>query len=248
LEIRTNKWPATEPITGREGVQAELAINPKKMIRSLINRTPIYDTLVDVRQKAQRRRELKAWNETGKPVPPPHVLKEKTVAEYARRLDSLILIETGTYLGDMVDAMKGVFDEIYSIELSRELANRAREKFKDLRHVHILQGDSPDVLAGLLPRISSPATIWLDAHYSGGVTVKGNTDTPIMRELGVIFEALQSACCLLIDDARCFNGQDGYPTIDNLEATLFGYRPDWVFENENDIIRCHPPIERRRPR
>jgi hypothetical protein len=246
LEYWTNQGPKREQVVVRqEGIQvSELAINPKNMVKSLIKRTPLYDTLIDLRLKTHRRGAVKAWHENGRPVPPPHVIKERTVAEYARRFDARILIETGTYLGDMVDAVKASFDEIYSIELSRELADQASEKFKDLRNVHILQGNSPEVLAVLLPSISGTSIIWLDAHYSAGITARGTADTPITDELRVIFDSLQPECCLLIDDARCFNGQDGYPTIAGLQATLFRYRPDWVFEIEHDIIRCHPPTER----
>lgn len=62
----------------------------------------------------------------GKPIPPPHLIKQETVKEYAHKFSIDILIETGTYLGDMVFAMKDVFSQIYSIELDSDLCMKAK--------------------------------------------------------------------------------------------------------------------------
>ena len=50
------------------------------------------------------------------PVPPPHVVKQRVLREYAERYELKVFVETGTYRGDMVQAMKPLFDKIYSIE------------------------------------------------------------------------------------------------------------------------------------
>ena len=44
-----------------------------------------------------------------KPPRSPHLLKQKTVLEYARRYNLKTLIETGTYYGEMVAAMRGAW-------------------------------------------------------------------------------------------------------------------------------------------
>ena len=49
-----------------------------------------------------------------------------------------ILVETGTYRGDMLDAMKDSFDTLYSIELSKELYDLARSRFKNVRHIQLI--------------------------------------------------------------------------------------------------------------
>lgn len=51
-------------------------------------------------------------------------------------------METGTYHGDMVDAMRRSFDRIYSIELSNELHQRAAERFAGDSIVELIAGDS----------------------------------------------------------------------------------------------------------
>jgi hypothetical protein len=80
---------------------------------------------------------------------------------------------------------------------------------------------------------------WLDGHYSGGITAKGRTDTPVAEELEHILTHPVMGHVVLIDDARCFVGQDHYPTLDELKEMILNKRPDWVFDVENDIIRVH---------
>ena len=100
-----------------------------------------------------------------------------------------MLVETGTYVGEMVDAMKDSFEKIYSIELGVELARNAQEKFSAYSHIHIIQGDSGQVLKTLASQIRQPALFWLDGHYSAGITAKGAKDTPVCEELQYILEA-----------------------------------------------------------
>ena len=52
------------------------------------------------------------WKLRGSPARTPHLVKQRTVAEYAERYGLRVLVETGTYHGDMVAAMRKRFDEI----------------------------------------------------------------------------------------------------------------------------------------
>jgi len=62
------------------------------------------------------------WILRGRPERSPHLLKQKVVREYCQRFGLKTLVETGTYYGEMVVAMKRRFDRIYSIEFVPELA------------------------------------------------------------------------------------------------------------------------------
>jgi hypothetical protein len=46
----------------------------------------------------------------GKPVLPPHAVKQRVVREYAKRHGLRLLVETETYLGGMVYAVRRIFD------------------------------------------------------------------------------------------------------------------------------------------
>lgn len=70
---------------------------------------------------------LSEWISKGRPVPPPQVVKAGALKEYAKRYALHVLVETGTYQGDMLEVLRRDFDTIYSIELSPELVGAARE-------------------------------------------------------------------------------------------------------------------------
>lgn len=210
------------------------------MIKKIIKRTPVYSVLYQLKMQHNNRRAFQVWKQNGKPVPPPHIIKQLTIKEYARDFNLDILIETGTAYGEMIYAMKDVFKQIYSIELSEKLASDAQERFSKQTNVQVLHGDSPRVLETLLPTIVGPTLFWLDAHYSSGNTARGDLDSPIMQELSLLLKLPQKRNVILIDDARKFDGHDGYSTIAELRAFMKQHRPDWAFEIKDDIIRAHP--------
>ena len=93
------------------------------------------------------------------------------------------------------------------IKLQRK-AEKEKERFKNDTNIRIIQGDSGKVLSDILKDIREQAIFWLDGHYSAGITSKGEKDCPIFEELNAILENQKYNHVLLIDDARCFNGQE----------------------------------------
>jgi hypothetical protein len=203
--------------------------------RNLLYRTFLYDRLRPLKQRI----DLLVWYKRGRPTPPPSLIKQRTVMEYARRFSLETLVETGTYLGDMVYATRNSFTRIISIELDRKLYGRAKRRFSKFSHIVIEWGDSSTVLADLLGTINQPCLFWLDAHYSGGITTKGLLETPVVQELELILDHHVLGHVVLIDDARSFVGRNHYPTIRDLRGFVIGRRPDWIFEVKGDIIRVH---------
>ena len=170
-------------------------------------------------------------------IPALHVVKQNNVHQYREKYGFKVLIETGTYLGDMVEAQRDYFDRIFSIELGETLYRDAVERFKDFPHVEILLGDSGIVLGALLAsKIDQPALFWLDGHYSSGITAKGIKDTPIMEELAIILQSPLNHG-ILIDDARMFTGEEDYPSLDELSAFITSRDPKRKITVADDIIR-----------
>ena len=149
------------------------------------------------------------------------------------------MIETGTLFGDMVEAMKDHFDQLFSIEISHELATKAKQRFAGKDKIRIIENDSAVALKSLVPEIRHPALFWLDGHYSGGNTGKGEKDTPIMEELATIY-ASDLDHIVLIDDARLFGSDKDYPSVEELETYVRKLRPDVVISSENDCISIIP--------
>ncbi|MFH0846040.1 MAG: glycosyltransferase family 10 [Patescibacteria group bacterium] len=176
------------------------------------------------------------WLTRGKPTPPPHVIKQKNIKKYARKYRIKTFIETGTYKGKMVEAMEKMFKKIYSIELDISLYRKAVDKFKQNTNILILNGDSGEILPSILKEINEPCLFWLDGHYSGDITAKGNLNTPIFKELTAIFNHPIKNHVILIDDARCFVGENDYPTISKLKEFIKNKNKNLKFKVKNDII------------
>jgi hypothetical protein len=179
------------------------------------------------------------WLEQGKPLPVPHVAKQKTIREYRDLYKIDTLVETGTYLGDMVAAQLPFFSHIISIELSEELYKRAQIRFRRNKAVKLHQGDSGKVLHKVAPALQSPAIFWLDGHYSAGITAKGDLICPIYAELDAIFRS-DVPHVLLIDDAQDFTGAHDYPTLEELTAYIKQRKPSYKVEVRDYVIRVTP--------
>lgn len=195
-----------------------------------------------VRTKVEAK-QLKEWQELDCPNPPPHIVKQLVIKEYQAKSQYNILIETGTYLGQMIEAQKSSFKQVFSIELSQELFEKAQKRFKNDSNVTIVQGDSGKVMGAVLNQISEPAIFWLDGHYSSGITAKGDKDCPIFEELNAIFKATKLNQIFLIDDARFFNGEGDYPTIEELTKFIQNYDSNYNVEVKNDILRYTSSID-----
>lgn len=163
--------------------------------------------------------------------------KRQIVINIGKQTKCKIFIETSTYLGEMVNAIKNKFSQIYSIELSPNLCKKAQEKFRNNKKIKILCGDSGKILPQILKSINEPVLFWLDAHYSSGVTARGDKDTPIIQELEIITNHHIKDHTILIDDARFFNGQNDYPQISYVEKFIKNKYPNHSVEIHNDIIQ-----------
>ena len=167
-----------------------------------------------------------------------HVAKEVIVLDYIKRFSVDTFIETGTYKGDMVAAIAPHVKNVYSIELDEKLHILSQERFKDISNVHILCGDSGKLLPEILKSVNEHCLFWLDGHYSAGVTAKGETETPILKELEAILESPYDHI-ILIDDARLCTGENDWPELKTIRQLIQRAHPDWIFEIKDDIIRTH---------
>ena len=173
---------------------------------------------------------------------PPPFIKQKIVKAYAKQFSINILIETGTFYGDMVIATRKTFKKIYSIELDETLYRNAKQNCSKYPHISLYHGDSAQILPKILLKINQPCLFWLDAHYHGEGTGRGSIDTPIMQELQTILNNLNHHYVILIDDAQDFVGKNDYPKINEVRELIFSYHPNWRFMVKDDIIRIFPNL------
>jgi hypothetical protein len=202
-----------------------------KAFRRLLQRTPFYGAYKALGHYP----DYWYWFLRGRPSRSPHLLKQKVVREYGDKFALKTLVETGTYYGEMVAAMKSHFDHIYSIEFVPELAERATRKFAHYPHVRIFCGDSRVVIPQVLALLSGPALFWLDAGYYGWVGKQGDQQR-LSAELEMILTHPYPHIVLL-DDARGLTGRDGIPSVDDVKSYVASKFPQRIVEVKYDIMR-----------
>ena len=168
----------------------------------------------------------------------PPIIKQRVVRSYSKKYRLNTLVETGTYLGDMVEATKHIFTRVITVELDEDLHTRALARFRSDANVELIRGDSETILNQIVPTLDEPCLFWLDAHYSGGITARSETDTPIMGELSAVLNRRKLGDVILIDDARLFTGATDYPSLGELRAVIEGTHLHHM-EVKHDIIRMH---------
>jgi hypothetical protein len=212
----------------------------KQTVKKIIKKLPFYRTITNWRTQRQQIEQLRQWELNGKLLPLPHLLKQEILRGYIEKYELKLMVETGTYFGDMVDALRKSLTRIYSIELSEYLATEAQERFKACDNVIILQGDSGREIEKVIQKLTLPTLFWLDGHYSAGITDKGENETPILAELAHIFNAPDIRHVILIDDARAFGKIPDYPTLNALESFIHAKRSNMAITVQDDIIRVTP--------
>ncbi len=192
------------------------------------------------KNKISRSGIIKEWEVTGRPLPPPHQYKQHIIEQISKQYNIKTFIETGTLFGVMIEAQRKNFSALHSIEVEPTLYSRAHKYFAGYKHISIIEGDSALKLKEILKTIDKePILFWLDGHYSGGITGMGEKKCPVFEELETIFNNAIQGKYILIDDARCFNGTDDYPTMIELNDYVYKREASLKLEVLNDIIHIH---------
>jgi len=208
-----------------------IAEDTLKAFRRLLQRTPLYGAY----KAAGHYPDYWYWILRGRPERSPHLLKQKVVRGYGEKFGLKTLVETGTYYGEMVAAMKSRFERIYSIEFVPALAERATRKFARYAHIRIFCGDSRVVMPEVLALLEGPALFWLDAGYYGWIGKQGDQQR-LSAELEMILSHPFSHV-ILLDDARGLTGRDGVPSVGDVKAYVEAKFPNRQVEVEYDIMR-----------
>lgn len=158
------------------------------------------------------------WEIGGRKHPSPNIKKQSLIIGVSAGFNAKNFVETGTYKGEMAEAMADYFKTLHTIELSKELYNQSKAYLSKHKNINCHYGDSAKVIRRICKKLVGKTVFWLDAHYSGGATARGREDTPIIDELNAITDLCKGEdVMVIIDDARLFNGENGYPTEDRLK-------------------------------
>ena len=153
-------------------------------------------------------------------------------------------IETGSYRGNSIDHFKIKFKQIHSIEITDKWYNYCVDKFKNYPHIHLHLGDSIEKLPEVLSNINEKAIIFLDAHYSGGTTVKpsNNSDLSLLDELAYL-KTRKYDDIIIIDDTSFFGAIGGenntHPEDDSIMWHKFKY--NWGNITQDKVLSLIKP-------
>lgn len=213
----------------------------KNMVRSAYRQSPAYGALQPAAERRRHQAELVDWAARGGPDgPSPHLLKQGLLREAARRTGARVLIETGTYLGSMVEAMRSQFDRVISIEVDRKLHELARHRFRGVRGVTLLLGDSGTAIDEAIALAGAgPIVFWLDGHYSGGETGSGASHCPVREELALILpRRIEDG--VLVDDAHLFGVDPAYPTLIEMDEIVASAGATATRELHHNVVGYFP--------
>jgi hypothetical protein len=149
-------------------------------------------------------------------VPPP-AAKRRHLLELFTTTGHRLFVESGTYLGDTSAFFAPHADRVVSVEIDPDLAAKARARFAATPNVEIVLGDAQTAIPEILREHGAPAFVWLDGHYSGEGTGRGDSDEPavdIIRRLGEIETV--SGSTIVVDDLRTFGRVPGVPNLPDL--------------------------------
>jgi hypothetical protein len=207
----------------------------KKQIKRFLIKVRLWYPLNLLRRIPQ----ILRWIRTGCSGLAPNPIKLMVVKSYLSKYSIEEFVETGTFLGDTLGYVAESGVRCTSIELSEDLYQAACMRFEAYNNVRLVQGDSGQKIPELLGEINRPVLFWLDGHYSFGITANAGTYTPIAAELQSILDHMIKRHVILIDDARCFDGTNNYPHLDDLLRVI---REDGNYSAEvsTDIIRLIP--------
>lgn len=149
------------------------------------------------------------------------------VIRYAPKYKTFV--ESGSYKGDTIMTLLNYFNNLYTIELNKELYDEVRKRFSHLDKVKVLNGDSKVIFLNLLPKLPDYTIFYLDAHWSGDRNVnwkdslwKGyecdtsyvgdhptaENQVPLGEELKSIVSDYSGNAIILIDDIEVIGTKD----------------------------------------
>lgn len=150
-----------------------------------------------------------------------------------------LFIETGTNYGNGLKwaAQQNHFSKIFSVELDASRADYCKNLFANNSKVEIEQGDSVDYLAKIIPAVDCPCLIYLDAHYSGGISPHNpNHPVPLVEESNIILKSFYdlSQAVIIVDDVDCWDRS-------MIDALIKMYKEKSITSNylDDSIIFCH---------
>ena len=158
------------------------------------------------------------------PFKTPTFVKQKILLKHA--VKNTTWIETGTYIGATTGFLAKRFPYVHTIEPSEDCLKISKSNLTRFKNIVYHLGTSEQKLDKILSNLSGDLCLWLDGHFSGGITFLGDKECPINFELKTINKYINKfdKIVIFIDDISAgFTDPENYPSID--------FYVDWARKN-----------------
>jgi hypothetical protein len=201
----------------------------------------LFEIWQDIRPKLGAIRSTVQWVRSGYSMPCPHYIKQASILRHA--VPGSLFIETGTYKGATSRYFHKRGFKVATIEIHKPLFDQYSPLLRK-QGIDARLGDSADVVPALLADYAaSPSfTLFLDGHYSSGITGQGEHAVPIVREFDALIAFARAHrdkdIAVIVDDVRLFmpGGDPIYPARASLLAFAEAMGAPWKIEN--DLFLC----------
>lgn len=170
--------------------------------------------------------------------PGPQCIKHIVMKRHS--LPDATWVETGTHEGESSSVLSRFANRVVTLEPSAHYFDVATRNLSHLKNVEIVNKSSEEYFEKLLCGLSGNVCFWLDGHYSGGETFKGEVDTPLLLELNAIRRHKKKLdnISVLIDDFRLSYYQPNvYPSPKQLAAWAESVDLNWTVEADIFIAK-----------
>lgn len=127
-------------------------------------------------------------------------LRQEAYAAITKRISFRAIVETGTFLGTTTDYFGKAGLPVYTVEIDPRAFGYAAQRFAKISgRIHVVRGNSPDFLTGLIKDQTCPKErvfFYLDAHVQDS---SGYFKAPLAEELEIIFSNWKEPV-VMIDD------------------------------------------------
>ena len=147
--------------------------------------------------------------------------KVRQIRALAGRTNCEVFIEAGTFLGNTAMRCSRDFRRVITMELDPHLFRQAQSYLANRQNVLCLEGDALKLLPSVLDESDVHDTlVFLDGHFSGGVTAHGDFAEPACEEIAVLAGHRDKINAVIVDDFRCFGRDKGWPKRSLLLKTI----------------------------
>jgi hypothetical protein len=162
----------------------------------------------------------------GIPVNQHSAMKYLAIRSLGKRVGAKFLIETGTFRGVTAARCARAFEKVLTVELDAVLAAEAAQRLAKYANIKVYRGDAVALLPQMLAQCNEgKAVVFLDAHFSGGGTARGDVPEPALAELGILAGHADRIGGIIIDDFRSFGAEEGFPAKAELLAAAERHFP-----------------------